>query len=98
MMNPWLALSLIAFQISLEARSVVALRLLRLATGGARARTEAGRMVTEKVLAVGEVQTVAAVSSTMQADGGTGNPSLNLEARSANRAACCERINLSIHR
>jgi hypothetical protein len=62
MMNPWLTLSLKAFQIGLEAQSVIALRLLRLATGGARARAEAGRMVTEKVLATGEAQAVAAVA------------------------------------
>jgi hypothetical protein len=63
MMNPWLALSLKAFQIGLEAQSVVALRLLRLVTGGACARTEAGRMVTEKVLAAGEMQAVAALAA-----------------------------------
>jgi hypothetical protein len=63
MMNAWLSLSLKAFQIGLEAQSVVALRFLRLAAGGARARGEAGRMVTEKVLAAGEAQAVAAVAA-----------------------------------
>jgi hypothetical protein len=56
MLNPWLRLGLKAFQIGLEAQSVMALRLLRLAAGGARAEAEASRMVGEKILAAGEAQ------------------------------------------
>jgi hypothetical protein len=41
MLNPWLRLGLKAFQIGLEAQSVMVLRLLRLAAGGARAEAEA---------------------------------------------------------
>jgi hypothetical protein len=59
MLNPCLRLSLKAFQIGFEAQSVIALRMLRLAAGGAHARAEAGRMVTEKVLAAGEAQAAA---------------------------------------
>ena len=40
--------------LALEAQSVIALRLMRIAGGGALARSEATRMVTEKVQALGE--------------------------------------------
>jgi hypothetical protein len=63
MFNPWLELSLNAVQMGMEAQSVIALRMLRLATGGARMEAEASRMVTEKVAAAAEAQVVAAVSA-----------------------------------
>ena len=63
MYNPWLALSLKAVQMGVEAQSVIALRMLRLATGGARMEAEASRMVTEKVAAAAEGQAVAAASA-----------------------------------
>ena len=63
MFNPWLALSLKALQMGVEAQSVIALRMLRLATGGARMEAEASRMVTEKVAAATEAQAVATVSA-----------------------------------
>ena len=48
----------------MEAQSVIALRMLRLATGGARRmEAEASRMVTDKVAAAAEAQPVAAVSA-----------------------------------
>ena len=56
MFNPWLALSLKALQMGVEAQSVIALRMLRLATGGARMEAEASRMVTEKVAAATEAR------------------------------------------
>jgi hypothetical protein len=56
MFNPWLSIGLKAWQTALEAQSVMALRMLRLAAGGARAEAEASRMVTEKILAAGEAQ------------------------------------------
>ena len=62
MFNPWLALSIKAVQMCVEAQSVIALRMLRLATGGARMEGEASRMVTDKVPAA-EAQAVAAVSA-----------------------------------
>ena len=62
MFNPWLELSLKAVQMGMEAQSVIALRMLRLATGGARMEAEASRMVTDKVPAA-EAQAVAAVSA-----------------------------------
>jgi len=61
--NPWLKLGLVAFQMSIEAQSVIALRLLRMQAGGAHGQAEAGRMVTEKILAAGEAQMAAAVAA-----------------------------------
>ena len=63
MFNPWFALSLKAVQMGVEAQSVIALRMLRLASGGAGMETEATRMVTEKVAAAAEAQTVAMVAA-----------------------------------
>ncbi len=63
MLNPWLSFGLNAWKIGLEAQSVIALRMLRLAAGGARAEAEASRMVTEKILAAGEAQMTAAAAT-----------------------------------
>jgi hypothetical protein len=63
MLNPWLSFSLKAWQIGLGAQSVIALRILRVATGGARAEAEVSRMVTEKVLAACEAQMAAAMAA-----------------------------------
>jgi hypothetical protein len=60
MWNSWFALSFQAAQLGWEAQSVIALRLMRLATGGALARSEARLMVTEKVLALAEAQSATA--------------------------------------
>jgi hypothetical protein len=61
MFNPWLTLSLNAIQMGFEVQSVIALRMLRLAAGGARMEAEATRMITEKA-ATAEAQAVAAVA------------------------------------
>jgi hypothetical protein len=61
MFNPWLELSLKAVRIGMEAQSVIALRMLRLASGGAPVEAEANRMKTDKVGAAAEAQAVAAV-------------------------------------
>jgi hypothetical protein len=63
MFNPWFALSLKAVEMGMEAQSVIALRILRMATGGGRAEAEANRMVTEKVTAAAEAQAVASVAA-----------------------------------
>ena len=63
MINPWISLGLKAWQVGLEAQSVIALRMMRLAAGGARAKSEASRMVTEKVTAAGEAQVAAAAAA-----------------------------------
>ena len=63
MFNPWFAFSLNAFQMGVEAQSVMALRLLRFASGGARSEAEATRMLAEKVTAAEEAQAVAALAA-----------------------------------
>jgi hypothetical protein len=60
--NPWLGLAFKAFELGIEAQSVIALRMMRLAAGGARGRAEANRMVAEKVGALAEAQTAAAAA------------------------------------
>jgi hypothetical protein len=60
--NAWLTLSSQAALLGLEAQSVMALRFIRLAAGGPLARSETGRMITEKVKALGEAQTAAAIA------------------------------------
>ena len=60
MFNPWLALTFKTIQLGIEAQSVIALRLMRFAAGGARGQDEARRMVVEKIAAVLEAQTAAA--------------------------------------
>lgn len=55
--NPWLDVAFKAIQLGVEAQSVIALRMIRLAAGGAIAQSEVQRMVLEKIAAVAEVQT-----------------------------------------
>jgi len=62
MQNPWLALTWKAAHLCIEAQSVMALRMLRLATGGARAEAEVQRMIAEKALAAAQAQTAAATA------------------------------------
>jgi hypothetical protein len=57
--NPWFDVTLKAIQLGVEAQSVMALRMLRLAAGGARAQSEAQRMVFEKIAALAEAHTAA---------------------------------------
>jgi hypothetical protein len=54
-------------QLGIEAQTVVALRMMRLAVGGAYAQDEAQRMVTEKIDALAEAQT-AALTAMMNGD------------------------------
>jgi hypothetical protein len=61
--NGWLALSWQAARLGFEAQSVIALRMLRLAGGGARGRAEAQRMVTEKAAAMVEAQAAATAAA-----------------------------------
>jgi hypothetical protein len=60
--NPWLTLAFKTIELGVEAQSVIALRMMRLAAGGARGRAEASRMVAEKVGALAEAQTAAAAA------------------------------------
>ena len=59
MLNLWRAYFRLA-QMGWDANVVVALRLMRLASGGTLAQREAQRMIAEKAAAAGEAQTVAA--------------------------------------
>jgi hypothetical protein len=62
MWNDWFALSLQTAKLGWEAQGVMALRVMRMATQPARSQTEARRMVTEKVAALGEAQAAAVVA------------------------------------
>jgi hypothetical protein len=61
--NAWFGLSSQFAMLGLEAQRVIALRLMRLAAGGALAESETSRMITEKVAALGEAQTAAAMAT-----------------------------------
>jgi hypothetical protein len=54
MLNPWLALTFKTMQLGLDAQNVIALRMLRLATGDV-AQNEA-RVVADEIKAAAEVQ------------------------------------------
>ena len=60
MFNPWLALILQTAPLGLEAQNVIALRLMRLAGGGASGADEARLMVTDKMAALSEAHFAAA--------------------------------------
>ncbi|ACB93726.1 hypothetical protein [Beijerinckia indica] len=49
--NPWLRASFSALTLSVEASSVIALRMMKLVAGGKAAEREARRMVNEKIKA-----------------------------------------------
>lgn len=59
--NPWFKLSIEAFWLGAESSQVVALRMMKLAGGGAGAAAEAQRMVAEKVSAAMAAQTELAL-------------------------------------
>ncbi len=51
MLNPWFSLFFKTVQLGFEAQNVIALRMMRLAAGGATAQREASRMITDKIAA-----------------------------------------------
>jgi hypothetical protein len=57
--NPWLRLGFDAWALGLEASTVIGLRPLKIAAGGAAGEAEARRMVDEKVTAAAQLQTKA---------------------------------------
>ena len=69
--NPWLSLTLDAMRLSMEAQSVIGLRMAKAAWGGAAAQDEAERMVSEKAKAAIDAQMVLA-SSVMTGQGHLG--------------------------
>jgi hypothetical protein len=60
LLKPWLY----AMRFGFEVQSVIALRLIKIAAGGAESNAEVRRMVTEKVKALAETQTAGAVVRT----------------------------------
>jgi hypothetical protein len=58
-MNPWFRIGMAAWSLGVEASSVIALRTLKIAAGGAAADAEARRMIGEKVEAGLALQTLA---------------------------------------
>jgi len=59
--NPWPKLMFDAFDLGLSANAVIALRLAKLARGGAAAQSESKRMVAEKITAAAQAGASAAV-------------------------------------
>jgi hypothetical protein len=57
------SLALTTFQLAAEAQQVASLRMLRLMAGGAIARREMNRMVTEKVWTFAQASMAAAMAS-----------------------------------
>ena len=62
MFDPWITLGMRVFQLGLEAQSVMALRIMRLASGDARGQDELNRMVVEKLTALAEAQMAVATA------------------------------------
>jgi hypothetical protein len=62
MLNPWHALTFKTIQLGLDAQSVIALRMMRLASGGPAAEAEMSRMVIDKVEAIAEAQGAATMA------------------------------------
>jgi len=60
--NPWLDWSFKALEFGLDAQRVIALRMLRLAAGGALGQAELNRMIVEKIAALTEAQATAATA------------------------------------
>jgi hypothetical protein len=54
--SSWLGLSMSAMQLGLEAQGVIALRMMKMAAGGAAAEAEVQRMVSEKTKAALDAQ------------------------------------------
>lgn len=65
----WLDLSLSGMRLGWEAQNVIALRLMRLGLDHSRARSEAQRMVREKIATFAEAQGAAAGAAIMGAHG-----------------------------
>jgi hypothetical protein len=57
--NPWFGFGMNAWSLGIDASSVIALRTLKIAAGGAAAEVEACRMVSEKIETVLALQALA---------------------------------------
>jgi hypothetical protein len=65
MWNPWFGLSVQGARLLWDAQTVIALRLMKLGLGGAKAQSEAQRMVSEKFAAFMEAQVSVATAAMM---------------------------------
>ena len=65
MFSNWIKFSLSTARLGYEAQTVMALRMLKLARGGAAATTEAQRMMTEKGVAFAEAAATLATGGSM---------------------------------
>jgi hypothetical protein len=54
--SSWLSLSMSAMQLGIEAQTVIALRMMKIAAGGAAAEAEVQRMISEKSQAALDTQ------------------------------------------
>jgi len=59
----WFDLSMSAMQLGLEAQSVIALRMMKMAAGGPAAEAEASRMISEKTHAALDAQMQVGLSA-----------------------------------
>ncbi len=59
MFNPWFNVGLQAWSLGFEASTVVGLRVMKIAAGGAEGEAEAQRMVTEKIDSAFALQALA---------------------------------------
>jgi hypothetical protein len=64
MFATWMKLALDTSMLAFETQQVIALRLLKLTWGGSAARSEANRMVTEKIAAIAETAAKVTTGST----------------------------------
>jgi hypothetical protein len=71
--NPWLRLGLNTWALGMEASQVIALRMLKILSGGSAGQDEARRMVDEKIQAAMDLQSAALRGSLGQtAEGAAG--------------------------
>jgi hypothetical protein len=54
MLGSWLVMAMAGTRLAMEAQQVIALRLMKIAAGGAGAQREVARMMTEKAVAATE--------------------------------------------
>ncbi len=68
MFDSWLSLANKTAQLSMEAQSVIALRMMRISGGGAAAQSEIQTMFSEKAAALGQAQLAMAQGFMTNAD------------------------------
>jgi hypothetical protein len=66
MLGSWLKVVRDCAEISLQAQQVVALRFMKIASGGEAANAEASRMIAEKMVAAKEAAVILASGGTMR--------------------------------